>query len=477
MTPCEQPDAALDAILAAFNQAVEDLVDEAVDIDSGWEAIVSARSASDDTAAPRTIHDRMHPPFTRKLPPVEDSRILLPRRDNIPTPAELNIGEVMHHIGDAGSGDKISRSIHLAQSRKAGSTADDVVEGSRSLAITGGDLRTMRDADREEIWAMIARWRDLLSKCPVGALGMEGSVMVAERVAALSESSTADRDEHTGLHLIQATLPHLVFLGSCHPAVLKVRRAWAESLSELGQHRRAESQLRRLSEDEQRVFGLPSPRTTLLLLWALVGKGRLREAEDGFGPLQDRLLLSQSPDRSMLWHLQCRHAWLLGRQGRVEESVSGYDAVIINRIHELNEDHADTMDARHSKGKILVVTGHGEQALPLLRNLGEDRARIQGDRHPDTLETRKYLGLAQVLADPRDDRVIGRVIHNLEESLHLQDKRHGPSHPMSRDTAAWLGRLLRLREAIRFREPLPVLRQILAISTTAQDGSVCAEVR
>ncbi|MET8054856.1 hypothetical protein ABZU75_45535 [Streptosporangium sp. NPDC005286] len=477
MTPREQSDAELDAILAAFNQAVDDLVDEAVDIDSGWEAIVSARSASDNTAALRAMRDRMHPASTRKVLPVGDSRTRLPRWDNIPVPAEPNAGEVVHHISDADISDRISRAIHLAQSRKAGRAADDVVEGSGSPAIPGGDLRTMRNADREETRAVIAHWRELLSRCPAGALGMEGSARVAEMVAVLAESSITDRDEHTALHLIQAAFPHLVFLGRCHPAVLEVRRAWAESLSELGRHRRAESKLRRLSEDEQRVFGLPNPRTTLLLLWALVGQGRLREAEDGFGSLQGRLLLSQGPDSPMLWHLQCRRAWLLGQQGRVEESVSDYDAVIINRIHELDEDHADTLDARHSKGKILVVAGQGEQALTLLRNLGEDRARIQGDRHPDTLETRKYLGLAQALADPRDDRVVGRVIHDLEESLHLQDKRHGPGHPMSRDTAAWLGRLLRLQEAIRFREPLPVLRQVLAIDATGKDGSVCADVR
>ncbi|MFB9681910.1 hypothetical protein [Streptosporangium vulgare] len=478
MTPREQSDTELDAILAAFNQAVDDLVDEAVDIGSGWEAIVNASPASGDTAALRAMRDRTHPApaLTPKALPVGDGRPRLLRCDDIPVLAEPNAGEVAHHIGDAGIGGRTSHATRLTRCRKAARAADDVVEGPGSPVIPGGDPRTMSNADREETRAAIAHWRELLSRCPAGALGMEGSVRVAERVAALAENSITDRDERTAFNLIQAALPHLASLDRCHPAVLEVRRVWAESLSGLGEHRRAESGLRRLSEDEQRVFGLPDPRTTLLLLWSLVGQGRLREAEDGFGSLRGRLL-SQGSESPMLWHLQCRRAWMLGRRGRVEESVSDYDAVIINRIHELDEDHADTLDARHSKGKILVVSGRGEQALTLLRGLGEDRARVQGDRHPDTLETRKYLGLAQALADPRDDRVIGRVVHDLEEFLRLQDRRNGPGHPMSRDTAAWLGRLLRLQEANRFREPLPVLRRILAVDATDTDGSVRADVR
>ncbi|MCG5220607.1 hypothetical protein [Streptosporangium sp. KLBMP 9127] len=379
--------------------------------------------------------------------------------------------------GRGSGGTSKVRPPHLAKSWKARRAADNVVDIAGSLAVPGGDLRTMREADRAETRAVIANWRKLLSICPAGALGAEGSARVLTTVATLAETLIADRDEHHALHLIRTAFPHLVFLGRCHPVVLQVRRASAEALSELGQYHRAETKLRRLSEDEQRMFGSSNARTTLLLLWALVGQGQLREAEDGFRSLKDHLLLSQGPDTPMLRHLECRRAWLLGKLGRVEESVSHYDAVIINRIHELEESHADTLDARHSKGKILVVAGQEAQALVLLQQLAEERVRLQGDRHPDTLETCKYLGLAQALADPRDGRVVGRVIHDLEEFLHLQVKRHGPGHPMSRDTEAWLGRLRRLQQAIRFCGPLPDLRQVPAIDATDKDRSGCVGVR
>ncbi|KAA9378193.1 hypothetical protein F5972_14965 [Microbispora cellulosiformans] len=462
MTRRERSDAELDAILAAFNQAVDDLVDEAVDIDSGWEAIVGGRPASAGPAAPpRATRDRA--PNGASVP---EPRSEVRERGVSGAPAAA--------VSPPDTGLSPVAGARLVQRRTAGRAADDIVERAGTPMIPGGDLRTMRDAERGATRASIADWRELLSRCPAGVLGPEGSARVAETVAVLATSLIADRDERGALRLVQAALPHLVFLGRWHPAVLEVRRAWAESLSELGRHRQAETGLRRLGEDEQRMFGHPDPRTTLLLLWTLVGQGRLREAEDGFGALQDRVLLSQGPDSPMLRHVQCRRAWLLGRQGRVEESVSGYDAVIVNRIHELDEDHADSLDARHSKGKLLVVAGHADQAQALLRALAEDRARVQGDRHPDTLETRKYLALAQALADPRDDRVVRRVVHDLEESLRLQDKRHGPGHPMSRDTAAWLGLLLRLQEAVRFREPLPVPRQLPAVEATG--GGACADV-
>jgi hypothetical protein len=134
--------------------------------------------------------------------------------------------------------------------------------------------------------------------------------------------------------------------------------------------------------------------------------------------------------------------------------------------HELGADHPDVLDARHSKGKMLVLAGNGSQAVTLLRATAEDRARVQGDRHPDTLETPKYSHLARVQAEPRDDRVLDCAINGLERILRAQDRSHGPGYPMSHDTAEQLSRLLQLAQAVRFREPVPGLRQ----SPTLDEG-------
>jgi tetratricopeptide (TPR) repeat protein len=346
----------------------------------------------------------------------------------------------------------------MAQGRDLSRAADNAMDVGVSLVAPGRDLRVMDHSGREETTAMIARLRELLRWCPAGALGPEGSAMVLTTVATLSETLIADRDEHTALRLIRVASPHLVFLGRRHPAAFEVRRARADAVCELGYYRRAEIMLRRLSADEVRVFGSDDPRTALLLFWALVGSGQLGEAKAGFRNLEARLAQPQGADMLTLWHLRCRYSWLLGQQGLASESEASYDGVIINRSHELGEDHPDTNDARHSKGKMRVVTGDGSQAVTLLQAVADDRARVQGDRHPDTLETLKYLHLARAQAEPRDDRVLDRAINGLEHILRIQDRRHGPGYPMSRDTAEQLGKLLQLREAIRFREPIPDLR-------------------
>jgi hypothetical protein len=87
--------------------------------------------------------------------------------------------------------------------------------------------------------------------------------------------------------------------------------------------------LRRLSADEERVFGSADQGTALLLAWALVSSDRLREAETGFNALKARLASSQAASMPMLWHAQCRESWLLGQQGLVNESEASYDGVII----------------------------------------------------------------------------------------------------------------------------------------------------
>jgi len=86
---------------------------------------------------------------------------------------------------------------------------------------------------------------------------------------------------------------------------------------------------------------------------------------------------------------------------QVAESAAGYEGAIRNRSHKLGSNDSDTLDGEHSKGKMLVVNGAGSQAITILRAVADDRARIQGDSHSDTLETLKYLHLARLLAEPR----------------------------------------------------------------------------
>lgn len=335
--------------------------------------------------------------------------------------------------------------IALVQSRIIGRAADRTVEALAPLVVFSRDPWTMNPRDREETQALLAGARELLSSCPAGALGAEGSAMILGSVATLAERLIADRDERAALSLVRAASRHLKVLSRHDLVALGVRRAEAEALSELGQYERAETMLRGLVDDEQRA-GAADPRTALLLHWAQVGRDRPFRAEEGYRSLENYLKDAKrdpSLDRLLL-HTRCRRAWVLGQLGRTEDSVSAYDQVISDRTRVLGESHAETLDARHSQLKTLVAAGQFERAIPLLRRLLDDREDTQGADHPDTLETRKHHSVALALAQPYDC-ALRDATDDLEEILHVQEKRLGLGHPMRRDTAEWRERLLHVQ--------------------------------
>ena len=339
----------------------------------------------------------------------------------------------------------------LVMGRNVSRAANSAVADAASLAASHRDLRAMSVSEREDTSARLKELQELLHRCPARAFGPQGSAMVLTGVAAMATALVSDRDELAALKLIRAAHPHLAFAGR-HRAAFDMRRARAEALCELGWP--AQSLLHGLSEAERQVFGADDPRTAMLLPWAQAMSGQFLEAETGLRDLEARLAQSQESDKPTLWHVQCRHSWVRGALGQVGESADGYDAVVLNRSRKLGQGNSDALDGGHSKGKMLVINGAGAQAISVLRAVADDRARVQGDCHPDTLETLKYFHLACVLAEPRDDRVLSSAIVSLEHILRTQIARHGPRYPMSRDTATWLGSLRRHREAIRFGEPV-----------------------
>jgi hypothetical protein len=347
----------------------------------------------------------------------------------------------------------------IVQRRSVSRAVDQVIELSASLAAPHRDLRAIRPDERAETDAETKELRELLRRCPAGAFGAVGSAMVLGRVAAMATVQVSDRDEWAALDLIRTAHSHLDFTGP-HPAGCDLKRAYAEALCELGYPGAAQKLLGGLSETERQVSGTVNPRTTMLLLWAQAMSGLLLEAETGFRDLEARLAQSRGSGTPMLLHVQCRRSWVQGALGQVSESASGYDGVILHRSRELGSDSRDAIDGGHSKGKMLVFNGAGSQAVTILQSVVEDRARVQGNDHSDTLETQKYLHLARVLAEPRDDRVRNSAIESLKQVLGIQKSRHRSEYyPMIRDTAIWLAWLHQDPKAIRGGEPVPIPRQ------------------
>ncbi|MGH3279803.1 MAG: RNA polymerase sigma factor [Trebonia sp.] len=327
------------------------------------------------------------------------------------------------------------------QGRSLSRAAERAVAAAESLTVSRRDLRSMEPGERAEAAAGVRELERLLRGSRAGAFGAEASVAVLKCVASLARERVSDRDEREAFKLIQVARPHLEFVGP-RPAAFDLQRTRAEALCEIGHPEKAVQLLRGLSTQEKQAFGAVTPKTAVLLLWAQAMAGQVALADRGFSELAARLAKSPA-DVEMLLHVQCRHFWVRGQGRRVSESASGYDSVINDRSWWLGPDHPDALDARHSKGKMLVANGAGAQAVTILGSVAEVRARVQGDWHPDTLESVKYLHLAQVQQEPRDDRIRREAIIALDAISHSQVSRHGRDYPMSRDTADWLGWLRR----------------------------------
>ncbi|HLM87904.1 MAG TPA: hypothetical protein VK284_02580 [Streptosporangiaceae bacterium] len=307
-------------------------------------------------------------------------------------------------------------------------------------ALRGIDLRTMSPARRRQIRRVSTRLQERL-QCPAGTFGRDCAAQLLAITASICEAYIDNRDEYTARNLAEAAFPHVEELGRSHPAALAVRRASAYALLQLGHCQQALMLLRQVSQDEIGVFGADDPqtfRTRQLLLWALAGTGQAREAESGFRALEARMI--HVPGFTpLLRHVQCKRSWTVGQQGLVRESAEGYDRVIADRCAELGPDHADALDARHSKGKLLVQeAADGAQALAVLRPLLADRRRVQGRRHPDTLETRKYLAVARTLMRPDSARTRRQALRELKRVRWLQARMLAPGHPYVHDTDWWL---------------------------------------
>jgi len=317
-----------------------------------------------------------------------------------------------------------------------------------ALALRDVDLRGMKPPRRGAVRRHVAQLHALLER-RAESFDSESSAALLAATASACEAYIADRDEVTAVHLAQAAAPH-VELRRRDPAVFPVRRAHAHALLQLGQRDLADALLADLNADEEQLYGPDNVRTLAtrhLRYWALVLTNQLTAGERGLRTIESRLLTTGG-DNVLLRHVQCKLSWAVGRQpGRVPEAAHDYENVIRNRVREYGADNGDTLDARHSLGKSHVLAGDGARAHAVLFALLADRSRVEGPDHPDTLETRKYLALADTLRRPLHPRVTRRAIRELRRVLRKQVRRLPPAHPDVHDTRQWLATLANTLES------------------------------
>lgn len=305
----------------------------------------------------------------------------------------------------------------------------------------GGDLRPLSPARRKDFDRRAARLDAMLHEA-VAVADDQTAEVLASTTASVCRMYYQDRNERAVLSLVHAADALTERLGRRHPALFGLRLWHAAALLAQGDHERARALLSGLMDDETGLYGAQDARTVLTrqhYYWALRSTGRLHEAEAGLTENEsDRILGTDSID---LLHNQCKRSWTIGEQHRVRESAAGYDEVIAGRTRVLGPDHSDTLDTRHSKGKMLVLNRDAPAAYVVLRPLVPDMRRVLGAGHPYTLESRKYLALARTLMRPDDRHTHRRASRELRRVLRAQLRRHGPDYPDTCDTRRWLATL------------------------------------
>lgn len=310
-----------------------------------------------------------------------------------------------------------------------------------------GDLPWLKRRDGLRPLALFVR--DLLRLPPTAFTAEERAQLVAA-AAITAKLCVDDRDERLGQELVDASWPHADDLGFEHTAVLQLLHTTGYLALQLGEHDEAGEILGDVGDRLAAAVGVDHPaalEAKRLRAWNLQEQGQLDDAERGLATILEALEQASGADLAQRLHVQCMLGWTQCQQAlrdvrdghteraerRFDQSEATYDAVIFGRETLLGPDHHDTLDARHSVGKVIFARGDWCRAHDLLRQVADDRQRWLGSDHPDTLESRKYAVLAAARLGPRNE-----AIAELRRILATQTRVLGPSHPNTIDTHRWL---------------------------------------
>ncbi|MFF3315785.1 tetratricopeptide repeat protein [Streptomyces sp. NPDC003035] len=163
----------------------------------------------------------------------------------------------------------------------------------------------------------------------------------------------------------------------------------------------------------------------------------------------DRVVLAPVP-AELLAVLASRHraGLSLGRLGLWEEAADVHRSVAEDRERVLGPDHPDTLASRYEVGFTLSRSGRPAEALGAFAQVAEARERVLGPDHADTLAARQETAY-----------VLGRLGRHFEAHqvyaavLASRERTMGPEHPDTlrcrHNLAFNLGRLGRLEESYR----------------------------
>ncbi|WP_147680827.1 tetratricopeptide repeat protein [Actinomyces ruminicola] len=189
------------------------------------------------------------------------------------------------------------------------------------------------------------------------------------------------------------------------------------ALTEVGNVPQADSQEAWLSRAERLDGEARSHQSRLMHVRWLAAGWRLGEAEAA---------LSTIPPG--IEHVDGQEALADAYQasGRVSEAVELYERVLEDRLRILGPGHPDTLASRNNLASAYESAGRLEDAIDLHQQVLQDSLRILGPDHPDTLASRNNLAFVCLEAG-RVGEAIGFYERVLEDMLRVV----GPDHPLT----------------------------------------------
>ncbi|TXL84709.1 helix-turn-helix domain-containing protein [Streptomyces sp. IB2014 016-6] len=225
--------------------------------------------------------------------------------------------------------------------------------------------------------------------------------------------------------------------------ILGLRHERGRIALENDDHAKAETELRQVVADRERVLG-PGDTDTLAskhkLARSILEQGRYVEAAPLLRLVADAELVARGPDDSdtvTVQHSLARAMFALGRHAEAEEELRGILAVSLRlwsptttetlRIRQTlarclletgrrdeaeaeicqalqdtsqGQDSPLTMSLRFTRCQVLLIQGQIAQARTEAADLVDDRTRVLGPEHSETLRTRRLLAKVRSIPDP-----------------------------------------------------------------------------
>ena len=115
-------------------------------------------------------------------------------------------------------------------------------------------------------------------------------------------------------------------------------------------------------------------------------------------------------------------------QGKLEEARKLKEQVLENRRRVLGDEHPDTLNSMNSLGWLFLQQGKLEEARKLYEEVLENRRRVLGDEHPHTLRSMNQLAWTlaidpdQTLADAdRAAQLASDVVELMPEDANCRN--------------------------------------------------------